>query len=192
MTELPENKPLEDRNRTTLQAAKIGVIGSIVAALIGAAVPYAVRSLREDKGPRRHRDKPVKDEKTEESEELVFEVTSPKNLEKGKHKRLVTTRGKQDHVPDDHFLWFAVRPEGQEEYLVEGPIELFANGTWSHKLILGDEKGPKGKYEARVLLVNKKVHEEMLCCKTPIRLETLGGGSKDGLAYVAEYIIRRK
>lgn len=188
------DKPLEDRNRTTLQAAKIGVIGSIIAALLGAAIPYIVRSTRDDKrGDRRSRSQTDETKKGEvEEKDLVFEVTTPKNLERGKHKRLITTRGKQENVPEDHYLWFAVRLESKEEYTVEGPIELFANGTWSHKLTLGDEKGPLGKYEARVLLVNKKIHEELLCCKTPIRLETLGGGSKDGLTYVAEYHIRRK
>lgn len=188
------DKPLEDRNRTTLQAAKIGVIGSVIAALLGAAVPYIVRSTKDGgRGDRRSRKKTDETRKTADvEEELVFEVTAPKNLEKGKHKRLVSVRGKQDHIPDDHFLWFAVRPESREEYSVEGPIELFANGTWSHKLTLGEEKGPVGKYEARVLLVNKKVHEELSSCKAPIRLETLGGESKDGLTYVAEYHIRRK
>ncbi|MDF1661983.1 MAG: hypothetical protein P1V97_09435 [Planctomycetota bacterium] len=187
-------KPLEERNRTTLQAAKIGVIGSVIAALLGAAVPYIVRLSRDgNRGDRRSRSKTDDSKKTDAAQEdLLFEVTSPKNLEKGKHKQLVTVRGKQDHVPEDHYLWFAVRPDGKEEYSVEGPIELFANGTWSHKLTLGEEKGPLGKYEARVLLVNKKVHEELSSCKEPIRLETLGGESKDGLTYVAEYHVRRK
>ena len=193
--EKPAEKLLEDRNRTTLYAAKIGVIGSIIAALLAAAIPYIVKSTRDGRR-RRDRRKQVKDETEKKpavvQEDLVFDLSLPKNLERGKQKRTVSLSGKQDHVPENHFLWFAVRLESSEEYQVEGPIELFANGTWRHKLVLGDEKAGAGKYEARVLLVDKEVHDVMLGCKAPIKLAKLGGASKHGLTYVAEYHIRRK
>jgi hypothetical protein len=188
-SKMTENNAM-DRSKATLAAAKIGVIGTILAALLGAALPLM---LRKYSGKERRKKRPAKSERGNQTVKstFTFKLLEPADLEKitvGASQKL---KGEYGSIPEKSFLWFAIRSDSAEKFALQGPIELYANGTWRHSLEIGDEASLAGQYIIRVLLVEEAVHEEMLRCQAPIKLATLGGQSKGGLRYVAEYHITR-
>jgi hypothetical protein len=137
------DKDRSAETRAVVWSAKLGCIGSIAAAILGAVLPLYLQQQNKAAdatiapGERTGRPERRPDSgRGGRSPKVVFEVKSPADLASRGQPLEVSIQGASSGLPSDVELWFNVQEEGEKSSRLYGPASRALDGTWRVDLAL--------------------------------------------------------